>query len=216
MAMRSTHAMGAAATMLAVLAAAGCSGASSGGGASSTASPPTKGIASGEPTPPQTSTASSSPASKSPTATPTSKSTAAGAPGVPEPARQHTKAGAKAFATYYFDLVNVLYRDPKSGNLKGLEADGCKICKSTDAEMRRMAASGQKYDRDQIKYAISRQVLTPDDGANVFLTMKQQPAKLLAADGTVVSTTPTPFVKSIAVLSWQNGNGWRVQDVANE
>lgn len=214
--MRRTSAMGAAATMFAVLAAVGCSGGSSGGGASSTASHASKSVASGGPVASRSSTVSKSPTSKSSltTATPKPSGTAAGAPGVPEPARQHTKAGAKAFAAFYFDRLNAMYRAPEAGSLKTLESSDCKICADTDAELYEMRTARQKYDRDQIKYAISTGSLIPG-GANVYLTIRQQPAKLLASDGTVVSTTPTPVVKSIAVLSWLNGRGWRVQDVAN-
>lgn len=209
--MRTTRAIGVAAAMIGVLAAAGCSS-GSGDNAASPTTTGTHGIASGEPTPPQT---SSSPAPTSPTSTPTTNSTEAGAPGVPSAARQHTKAGAQAFTEHYLRRVNALFRKPESGNLRALESADCTICQQTDRDLNKMRKAGQYYDRDQIKFKVSSVDWISGGSAHVLLTMWQQPARLLDADGKVLSTTPTPTVKSIAKLSWGAGKGWKIDDVAN-
>ena len=205
--------MGATATMLAVLAAAGCGG-SSGGGASSTASPTTKGVASGQSTPPQTSAATSSSTTTSPT--PASSGTAAGAPGVPEPARQHTKAGAKAFAEYFYSRVNILYRKPANDAIHGLYKSSCTACISFENDASDMRKNGRHFIDDQMKYKTLRETAVPGGDYHVFVWLTQNPARMVDSAGKVLGKTPTPTSTSVVLLNWVTGHGWVVEDLQHE
>nr|WP_246336750.1 DUF6318 family protein [Flexivirga oryzae] len=201
--------------MLGVLAASGCSGGSgdvaattraTSAAALTTAASPTS-----TPSAPATSTTSSTPASAS-----SSKGTAAGAPGVPEPARQHTKAGARAFAEYFYSVINAKYRDPKKGTVKEISTSGCSFCDTINKDLESMMAKGQRYDRDQFKYRTTKTDRLGNQFSLVHITMQQQPARLLSRDGTVLETTPTPTVKSVVHVEWLKGKGWRVAEVQHE
>lgn len=215
--MRSTRAMGATATLLAVLAAAGCGGGSSGGGASSTASHSPKGIASGEPAPPQTTTATSPHTSKSPTTkpTPTSSGTAAGAPGVPEPARQHTKAGAKAFASHYIDLINSTGVKPKTGLLEPLGLASCKSCDNYEGTVQYFVQHKQKYNGDE--YSIKKIAVVGDSEAGTFVrvTVSQPKVSVVDEKGSAIQSYPYLNSRSMVFeLSWTPG--WRVRTIKGE
>lgn len=215
--MRSTRAIGVTATLLAVLAGAGCSGGASHGGASATSSHPSNSTAT-KPPASQTSTVSMSPtstalATKSP---PSSNDTAAGAPGVPEAARQHTDAGAKAFVDYFFERSNELFRDPRKGNTEALALASCRPCSDNSVGLKAMAAKKRHYDRDQVQYRITRVLNVGPNSTNVFADLKQNPARLIDASGNVISITPTPRVKAVALLSWLPEKGWRVRDLSHE
>lgn len=216
--MRRTRAMGAAATMFAILAAAGCGGGSSGGGASSTASHSPKGIASGEPAPPQSSTASSSPASKSPTTKPTPKpsGTAAGAPGVPGSARQHTEDGAKAFAAYFYSRINLLYRKPGKDSIRGLYQESCKPCHDFEQDAAGMRKNKQHFVDDQLKYSVLDATPVLGTGYHVIFRLTQNSARLVDAGGKVVGKTPASTSKSVVLAQWNDGKGWIVQDLQSE
>lgn len=209
--MRGTRAMGVTATLFAVLAAAGCGGSSSGGGSSSTASHPTKGIASGESTPPQTSTATSPNTSKSSTSKPTStaSSTAAGAPGVPEPARQHTNAGAVAFARHYWDSINKTAEIPKVGVLEPLATKSCKTCANFADTVRSNIKDGQKFSGPEGKILKSAWKVNA-------VWMKIEPLDLNLVDagtGAVVKRYPKGSVYVWVVdLKWTSG-GWRINSM---
>lgn len=209
--MRNSRAMAATATLLAVLAAAGCSGGSSGGGSSSTASHRTNpGTSSGEPAPPQTSTSSSATAtSPSSSATPSSSGTAAGAPGVPDAARQHTEAGAVAFARHYWDTVNKTAVEPKVDVLEKLATDSCKTCRNFAETVRSNVQDGQKFSGPEGK------ILESEWRANaVWMKIEPMDVDLIDADtGAVVKHYPKdPVYIWVIDLRW-TAAGWRVNSM---
>lgn len=217
--MRSSRAVGATATLLAVLAASGCGGGSSDGASSSGSTHSKPGIASGEPAPPQT-TKSTSPSSTATSPTtkpkPTAKDTAAGAPGVPEPARQHTKSGAQAFAEYFYGRISQLYRSPKEGTVENISLPSCGFCADTTKNLKKMSANGEHFDRDQATLRTTKISLLYDGSANVFITLHQLPAKRLDSNGNVIDVTPTPTAKSVTTIQWIDKKGWRVANVRHE
>lgn len=214
--MRTTRAMGAAATMFAVLAAAGCSGGSSGGGASSTASQTSKGIASGEPAPPQTSTPTSPHTSKSPTTSPTPKSsgTAAGAPGVPEPARQHTKSGAKAFVAHYLSVMNKAAERPTSKPLAPLSKQGCQTCAEWAEVFTTLIKDGTHYDQPVFEQPAITRVLEVDRKSyHLFFTLRQSAANIRRTEGGAITDHGKKSSMNVVFeLTWTS-QGWRTLEV---
>ena len=207
--MRVTCAIGMTAAMLGVLAVSGCS---SGGGDDAATARATSATTTSTPA----TSPASTPKTPSTSATPTSKGTAAGAPGVPEPARQHTKAGAKAFAEYFYSTINARYRDPQKGTIKAISTSECKFCLTINKDLESMKMKGQHYDRDQFQYQTTKTDSLGSRFALVHITMQQQPARLLSHDGRVLETTPTPTVKSVVHVQWLNDRGWRVAEVQHE
>lgn len=208
--MRTTRAVGVTTALVGLLAAAGCGG-SSGGPAATSQSTAAKHTASPKPLPPKP-----TPTPSTSSATPTSSGTAAGAPGVPESARQHTKAGAKAFAEYYMARTNALFRDPQKGTVDELDLPSCTPCAQNNQGLRDMASKHQHFDRDQVVFRTTHVWETSKTTMDVFMDMSQNPARLLDASGKVISTTPTPHVKGVVLLAWQDHRGWRVKDLTHE
>lgn len=212
--MRSSRAVGATATLLAVLAASGCGGGSSDGASSSGSTHSKPGIASGEPTPPQSSTASSS-ASKTPTTKPTPKSSgaAAGAAGVPEPARQHTKPGAKAFVRYYMSALNKTGLHPKTGVLEPLALKSCKSCKNHQEVVQKLVARNYKFTKNQM--AVKSVGLAGDSEVATFVEVHGYEPKVDIVDDAGHSVQSFPEVHDqglVFELNWTPG-GWRVATV---
>ncbi|GAB3493592.1 hypothetical protein GCM10027572_21160 [Flexivirga lutea] len=135
---------------------------------------------------------------------------------MPEAARQHTEAGAKAFAEFYFKTSNALFRNPGKGTTEALELPSCQPCSDNASGLKTMAAEGQHYDRDQVDYKVTRVLNVDKNATNVFADLKQNPARLIDKSGKVVSTTPTPHVRAVVLLQWIVGEGWRIKDLAHE
>lgn len=211
--MRTLRGMSTTATLLAVLVASGCGGGSSGGGSSAPTStssvpapsPSTKiGIASGEPSPPAGTTSSSS----KPTAT--SSGTAAGAPGVPEAARQHTEAGAQAFAKYYIERVNETALHPKVGVLEPLALDTCKTCDNHEKTVRELVRDKQHFSKPEM--SITSTSIVGDSEVATFVELHGHEPKVDIVDDTGQSVQSFPEVKDQGLsfnLKW-TPNGWRV------
>lgn len=213
--MRTTRAMGAAATLFAVVAAAGCSGGSSGGGTSSTASHTAKGIASGESMPPQTSTTSSPSSSASSTsATPTSSGTAAGAPGVPERARQHTKAGAQAFVVHYLNVMNKAAEKPTAKPLAPISEPNCKTCAEWAEVFTTLIKDGTHYDAPVFGIPPKMRPLKIDDSTyHLFFTLKQSAANIRKVQSKAITVRgKTSSMNVVFELNWTN-EGWRTGEV---
>lgn len=216
--MNTTRAIGAAATLLAVLAASGCGGGSSSGAsspspkkASASASSHTteKGIASGEPAPPTgTKSASAKP-------TPSSSGTAAGAPGVPEAARQHTKAGAKAFARYYMGLLNETGLHPKVGILEPLALSTCKSCKNHQNSVRELVAEKQHFTKRQM--SVKSVAIAGDTQAatNVEVHGYEPKVDIVGADGGFVKSYPEVRDQGLIFELYWTRQGWRIATVKN-
>lgn len=213
--MRATRAIGVTVTVLGVLAASGCSGgseddaattrATSAGALTTTATSPTS-----TPSVPATSTTSSTPASAS-----SSKGTAAGAPGVPEPARQHTKAGAKAFAEYYIGLVNSAGQRPNVGVLEPLGLQSCKSCDNYEGTVRYFVKHKQRFDGPQYRIKTAQVAGYSEIAVFVKVVASEPAVNIVGSTGKQIKQYPA-IDKSISVfeLSWKHG--WRVATIKGE
>lgn len=216
---RRTSAMGAAATMFAVLAAVGCSGGSSGGGASSTASHASKSVASGGPVASRSSTVSKSPTSKSSltTATPKPSGTAAGAPGVPEPARQHTEAGAEAFVAHYLRVMNKAAETPTPKPLAPVSQPGCKTCKEWAEVFTTLIKDRTHYDGPVFEQPTIKRTLKIDANTyHLFFNLRQSAANIRHAEGgDITEHGERSSMKVVFELTWTK-QGWRTVEVQKD
>jgi hypothetical protein len=86
------------------------------------------------PASPTVTTAPTTPVPTSPTSGPTS-----GPPAMPDAGRQHTKAGAKAFVTYYVDAVDYAQQTLDTAPVEAVSAPTCAGCKAGIRSIKRIA-----------------------------------------------------------------------------
>ena len=190
-----------AAACVAVLAGCGSSSGGSSATSSGTAAPATH----------STSAAPTTTAS----ASPTSNSTAAGAPGVPEPARQHTTAGAIAFAKYYVKKTNDTYLAPKAGVLEPLAKKSCKTCGNYAASVKEMAT---KHEHATVKTEIPRGAkrLVGERGMVIEIRYDQPDVKIVDAHGNLVQEASAKHNAGLVFFLEWTSNGWRVKEIQSE
>ncbi|WP_148043413.1 hypothetical protein [Flexivirga caeni] len=125
-----------------------------------------------------------------PTTSVTSSGTAAGAAGVPEPARQHTKAGATAFAEYYIEVVNRTATDPKVGLLEPLALETCKTCDNHEGTVRELSAKGQKFSGREANITKSDIVGHSEVATFVKIHANEPEVSIVDSNGTIVKRYP--------------------------
>lgn len=102
-----------------------------------------------EPEPSPTSTATTAAPTPSPSAKPTE-------PVLPEAAKEPTEAGARAFITYYWDLINYAQ---VTGDLRGLEAvsgDTCGGCNRAISAVKKLFGGGGHTEGGEYSLVIDR------------------------------------------------------------
>ncbi|WP_148043376.1 hypothetical protein [Flexivirga caeni] len=140
---------------------------------------------------------------------------AAGAPGVPEPARQHTKAGAIAFAEHYIGLINSVGQEPKVGVLEPLALASCKSCDNFEGTIKYFVAHKQRFDGPQ--YKIKKSNVTGYSEIATFIRVEaSEPAvSIVAASGSNVKRYPE-VLKSVSIFRLDWRSGWRVVTIQGE
>lgn len=204
--MRTTRVIGLTAALLGALATAGCSSGSASKAGTSQSATATQSASS---------TISARPTTSSASATPTSSGTAAGAPGVPEPARQHTKAGAKAFAGHYISLINSAGQKPKVGVLEPLALASCKSCDNYEGTVRYFVQHGERFDGPQYKIKKTDVLGHSEVGTFVRVIASEPAVNIVGVSGDNVKSYPA-VDSSISVfeLSWKRG--WHVVTIKGE
>jgi hypothetical protein len=192
---------------LAVLAAAGCTGADG-----STQSP-TTGAGNG------TTAASESPTpsdSRSPSQASTTRSgTAAPTVAVPAAARQHTEAGAVAFATYFAMQASDVYRTADSTTVEALSDQECKPCDALTLQADSLRQLGQ---RATIRaFTASQAAARPSTSPGIWTVdvMGTERDTTFVDDKGVTkrSVAGAGRVTFRVQLKW-HGNAWSVTDLA--
>jgi len=149
-------------------------------------------------------------------ASPTSNSTAAGAPGVPEAARQHTKAGAIAFANYYTDKVNALGLKPKKGVLEPLSQKGCKTCRNFISTVAENVAKRHHFDGPQMIRVRTYSPYVDAAKPAVWVVMKSPEVHIVDSSGRVVRTFPRYQTAALVFhLRWTEA-GWRTAEAKGD
>lgn len=184
-----------AALALAPLALTGCTGASS----------------SAAPGP--TSMASTATASVSPGPTPYVELTP---PPLPQAAYSGDESGAKAFAKYFFEVVNYVTATEDSSPLKAISDSKCSTCAKTISSAEKARTAKEKV-QGAVFFTKGAEVL-PESRPPAYaiqVALSRSAGRTLNAEGSpVASTTPVPDVVFSVHLSWR-GDKWLVTEVSN-
>lgn len=209
--MRNSPAIGATATLLAVLAAAGCSGGSSDSPSSTQSTP---GTASSTPAPSSATSSAAPSTSPSSPPMPSGSGTAAGAPGVPEAARQHTKAGATAFVAHYLEVMNRAAQKPRSDPLVALSKASCKTCKEWAEVFTTLIKDGTHYDAPVFEAPSKVRTLEIDANSyHLFFDLRQSAANIRRTQGgEITDRGKRSSMKVVFELNWTE-QGWRTSEV---
>lgn len=104
---------------------------------------------------------------------------------MPSAAKQHTNAGAQAFARYYIDAYGRLLMDPVKGQLAQIYAPGCQGCVRSEANIADTLERGVRW---QGLYYRTLNVSEPDDGSSHLVDASQVSEVHLVA---FLTTAPT-------------------------
>ena len=159
-----------------------------------------------------TATPSSTPV-VSPTQTATPPPTVA-VPELPAAAQKRTQEGAEAFFRYFIDVYNYSFQTLDPTPLKALSASECKFCKSAMSTVDEIAAKGARSEGGHVHVLMS--IAEPDSAKAkevvVVTSLKQDPGRTVASDGTVTSSSPGSKRRLDALLRWEEGQ-WRLVGV---
>ncbi|HWC22735.1 MAG TPA: DUF6318 family protein [Flexivirga sp.] len=200
--------IGAAVAIAAAMAVSGCSDGSTTRASMASPTRAKNDIVSGRSTPSNgfTATSSSASSSASTKAAPMPHRRAAGAQRVPEQARQHTTAGAVAFARHYWDTVNRTAVRPKVGELDKLASSSCKTCRNFAETVRTNVENGWRFDGPEGTIAAAE-----PRGESVWMKINPIDGALVNQNtGALVKDYPTdePYVWVFS-LEWTS-QGWKV------
>ncbi len=198
-----------------VLAAAGCSGgstgtASSSSGTSGAASTSTSTSSSGS-----TSTSSSGSASASGSGSASSSASSSATPGptpkYPAAARKNTKAGAEAFAGYFWDWVNYSWATPRSGAITSLsDKKKCDQCMKLEDMAKILVKLDRRYSGAPFTIDSATRTKVLSNLALVRVEGSQNKVDVLAKDGAVLNSQAEGKIAWLMLLSW-SGKRWDVQ-----
>lgn len=173
----------------------------------------------GTPTPTATatgSTATTSATSSAPTSTPpptTAAPTSTYPADVPAEARINSVDGAKAFVRHFYAQLSKAYMTPATGLLAPLSEESCGACKGYEDDARSYLDNKQHYNANPIEIL----EIGPSPGSTIpgvlrlDILIRQMPAKLLSADGTVVEDVPDERAVFVAELAYRGG--WKMLTV---
>lgn len=155
------------------------------------------------------------PPSPTPTATSTSATpTPPTPPAMPKAAKAHTKAGAKAFVEYFWDVVNYAQATGDTDAIARLVSDECKGCAAGIETIDKVYRTGGRIEGGEgtvesasaIKYAVGA-----DPVARVTARIHLNASSVVAADGSIASTSPPGLVTDQFRLRGVVGDGpWQV------
>jgi hypothetical protein len=137
-------------------------------------------------------------------------------PGLPEAAKHRTAEGANAFVTYYFERMNAVYQDPKTGVLGAFGTKGCKSCQGYEETATKLVNNGDFFASDRLD-SISVQDFgenrPTDPTYTVSAQMMQVGAKVKnRAREEVVHTDKRHDVWLAVHLVWL-ADGWRIESI---
>lgn len=156
-----------------------------------------------EPSPSPTSTSSS------PTATPSAEPTE---PVLPEAAKQPSEAGARAFITYYWDVINYAQVTGDVQGLKAISGDTCGGCSRAIAAVDKLFQAGGHTEGGAYALRIDQlKRVTSDDralrGIEAVIRVRNEEQVIVGADGTWDISDPRTS-EYLTYLIWTDG-AWR-------
>jgi hypothetical protein len=191
---------------------AGCAGGGEGGGPTPVVSPS---VAPSVPAAPSTSAASPSPSTTTRTGPLT---TGPGVkPGEKPPvesrfAKQHTEAGALAFAGYYFRALDWSLATTDANLLRGLSEPSCAICTQRIHQLEALRAGGGRVDGYRNALRSTRIVtgrFTVKSDYVVETHLIQYAGRVVSSSGAVEDRIDSHKISVYVFVSWRTGS-WRV------
>lgn len=170
--------------------------------------------------------ATSTPPPKAPTAIPTGQTSGTTPPGssgtgaeaaawarVPKPARQHTMAGAQAFAEFYLSQINEAWRLPDPAVLRPYGSGSCASCANYVRTATALQAKGQRYDGPAgTVRALAWLPESTRDQVYVSALTQQEARQILNQVGTVERSTAEAKVELKLQLAWREAR-WYVDEI---
>lgn len=129
---------------------------------------------------------------------------------VPAEARVNSLDGAKAFIRYFYAQLSKAYMTPAVGLLAPLSEEGCGACRGYEDDARSYLENNQHYTNNPIEILeIGRSPGSTSPGVlRLGVLIRQTPAKLVSADGTVVEGVPDEKAVFVTELTYREG--WKM------
>lgn len=137
---------------------------------------------------------------------------------VPDEAREQTEAGAIAMATYYLDLVDYARPSLDGDMFLGL-SEACETCEQMAAGFAVERGLGNRYEGGDITIDTVGTVVLSGPSADLTLTMRQAPARLIGPDDQEILDRATGELRLSGgmVLAWSSvRQGWLVAQLNAE
>lgn len=162
-----------------------------------------------------TSTTSSPPSTGSSTdptdTTPTTTGTADEPPVLPDAAKQKTTAGAKAFVSYFAEVVNYAYGELEAPVLRDVSAADCAVCKLLIRDVRDLVKNGGSQTGGQ--WSVHSVAPVGHFETSHLLVAEIRVAKGQIQDSSEATPQPIPAATVVDQFKLVWHGKWLVQDV---
>jgi hypothetical protein len=131
---------------------------------------------------------------------------------IPAAAKQRTTEGAKAFASFYYEVLSDSQYRADSSSLRSLSAASCVACQAFAKKADEMKRRGHHVDSRSLN--VDDAVVTPTTVRNGFVIdvlADDRPSKVVDATGSVVSTSQGAKLTFRTQVVWTS-TGWKVAD----
>lgn len=121
---------------------------------------------------------------------------------IPAAARPETQAGAEAFVKFYFEQVNVAFKNASSHGLEDLTSSDCELCSGMAEGVTSMAAKDRHYGGDLAEVTYLRAIEFTPTARRVLVEADQQQVSVMDKAGQVVDTTSAANLGFVATLEF--------------
>jgi hypothetical protein len=159
---------------------------------------------------PQTSTVTVTPPVSS---TPAPAPSVSPSPAVPALAQQPTRAGAQAFARYFFEVYNYAFWTADPAPLKAISDSQCVYCKSNIDVVESVRAQQARVEGGRIE--VTTAVAAPGDPTDrlvVNLLLHQEAGRTLSATGALLEDLPEIRAGRVDVAVRWTGDHWLMRN----
>lgn len=132
---------------------------------------------------------------------------------VPKPARQHTMAGAQAFAEFYVTQTNQAWRQADPSLVSWYATAGCRSCRNYQDTAESLKSKQRHYAGDAV--SIRAGAWLPEstrDRVFVSLVLTQRAASIIDSLGKTVDTVERANANSTFDVVWSGGR-WRIDSI---
>lgn len=184
----------------------------------------------GDPGAGATSSSPSAAPTPGPSATPTATATPAYVPAsasgraqnvpvpvLPEVAKTETKAGAIAFARYWFQVLSYSYESGELSLLEGMAPPTCGACQKSAEGIRAWHSEGRWLVGGQISTPAIDTTFSKDETGKykVSVQVHQVPLSYVRADGSIARTDPPAADQGNLLIISYSSDSWRLDEIAS-